>query len=128
MVLQTVLFRSSRSEVFYKKGALRSFAKFTGKHLCQSLWHRCFPVNFAKILWALSLQNISGGCFLVLCSKIPVSSCYCRYLVCVNLEAGVQRCSIRITVQRILEDFQEKPEVGSYFIKVAEWGLINLLI
>ena len=44
------------------------FAKFTGKHLCQSLffnkvaglrpatlfkkrlWHRCFPVNFAKFL------------------------------------------------------------------------------
>ena len=30
-------FRSSRPEVFWKKGALRSFAKFTGKHLCQSL-------------------------------------------------------------------------------------------
>ena len=47
---------------------LENFAKFTGKHLCQSLffnkvaglrpatllkkrlWHRCFPVNFAKFL------------------------------------------------------------------------------
>ena len=47
---------------------LRNFAKFTGKHLCQSLffntvtglspaillkkrlWQRCFPVNFAKFL------------------------------------------------------------------------------
>ena len=55
-------------EVFYKKGVLRNFAKFTGKHLCQSLffhkvaglrpatslkkrlWYRCFPVNFAKFL------------------------------------------------------------------------------
>ena len=53
------------SEVFCEKGVFRSFAKFTGKHLCQSLfliisrpqpvtllktrlWHRCFPVNFAK--------------------------------------------------------------------------------
>ena len=61
-------FRSSRSEVFCKKGALTDFAKFTGKHLCQSfffdkvaglrsatlfkkrLWRRCFPVNFAKFL------------------------------------------------------------------------------
>ena len=54
--------RSSRPEVFCKKGVLRTFAKFTGKHLCQScgpqacnfikkkLWHRCFPVNFAKFL------------------------------------------------------------------------------
>ena len=58
--------RSSRPEVFCEKDVLRNFAKFTGKHLCQSLffnkiaglrpatllknrlWHRCFPVNFAK--------------------------------------------------------------------------------
>ena len=39
-----------RPEVFYKKGVLRNFAKFTAKHLCQSRWHRCFPVNFAKFL------------------------------------------------------------------------------
>ena len=50
------------------KNVLKNFAKFTGKHLCQSLflnkvaglrsttllkkklWHRCFPVNFAKFL------------------------------------------------------------------------------
>ena len=43
-----------------RKCVLRSFAKFTGKHLCQSLrpatllkkrlWHKCFPVNFATFL------------------------------------------------------------------------------
>ena len=51
-----------------RKGVLRNFAKFTGKHLCQSLffnkvaglrpvallkkrlWHRCFLVNFEKFL------------------------------------------------------------------------------
>ena len=56
--------RSSRLEVFCKTCILRNFAKFTGKHLRQSLffnkvaglrsatlfkkrlWHRCFPVNF----------------------------------------------------------------------------------
>ena len=50
------------------KDVLRNFAKLTGKHICQSiflmklqasrpatlskkrLWHRCFPVNFAKFL------------------------------------------------------------------------------
>ena len=30
--------RSSRLEVFYRKGVLRNFAKFTGKDLCQSLF------------------------------------------------------------------------------------------
>ena len=51
-----------------RKGVLRNFTKFTGKHLWQSLffnkvaglrpatllkkrlWHRCFPVKFAKFL------------------------------------------------------------------------------
>ena len=30
--------RSSRPEVFCKKGVFRNFAKFIGKHLCQSLF------------------------------------------------------------------------------------------
>ena len=29
--------RSSYPEIFYKKGVPKNFAKFTGKHLCQSL-------------------------------------------------------------------------------------------
>ena len=47
--------------MFCKKGVLRNFEKFTGKHLCQSpffnkvaglrpSWHRCFLVNLAKFL------------------------------------------------------------------------------
>ena len=72
--------------MFCKKGVLRNFAKFTGKHMCQSLflnkiaglrpatllrnrlWHRCFPVNFAKFLrtsfiiehlWCLLLNPVT---------------------------------------------------------------------
>ena len=62
------LVKISHLKVFCTKGVLRNFAKFSGKHLCQSLffnkvaglrpatllkkrlWHRCFPVNFAKFL------------------------------------------------------------------------------
>ena len=61
-----------------KKGVLRNFAKFTRKHLCQSLffnkvaglrpanllkkrlWRRYFPVNFSKFLGTPFLQNTSG--------------------------------------------------------------------
>ena len=68
-------FRSSRPEVFCKKGVLKNFAKFIVKHLCHSLsfdkvagprpatlrkkrlWHRCFLTEH------LFLQNTSGGCF-----------------------------------------------------------------
>ena len=34
----SALNRSSCDEVFRKKGLFRSFAKFTGKHLCQRIW------------------------------------------------------------------------------------------
>ena len=70
--------KSSHRRCSVKKGVLRNFTKFTGKHLCQSLffnkvaglrpatllkkrlWHRCFPVNFAKFLRTPFLQNTSG--------------------------------------------------------------------
>ena len=35
---EKLLNRSSRAEVFCKKGVLRNFAKFTRKHLCQRLF------------------------------------------------------------------------------------------
>ena len=52
IVKENISFRSSRPEPFCKKGVLRNFAKFTGKHLFlkKRLWHRCFPVNFVKFL------------------------------------------------------------------------------
>ena len=71
------MYRSNRPEVFCKKGVLRNFATFTGKHLCQSLyfnkvaglkpatllkkrfWHRCFSVNFVKFLRTLFLYTTS---------------------------------------------------------------------
>ena len=67
--------RSSRLEAFCRKGVLRNFEKFTGKHLYQSLlfnkaadlrtvtllkkrfWYRCFPVNFSKFLKTLSIAE-----------------------------------------------------------------------
>ena len=48
--------RSSLLEVFCKKGVLKNFSNFAGKHLCQSVFFnkvsgpRRFPVNFAKHL------------------------------------------------------------------------------
>ena len=58
--------RSCHQRCSVRQRVLRNFEKFTGKPLCQSLfliklqrpatllkkrlWHRCFPVNFAKFL------------------------------------------------------------------------------
>ena len=72
------MFRSSHRRCSVRKGVLKYFAKFTGRHLCHSLffnkvaglrsatllkkrlWHRCFPVNFGKSLRTPLLQNTSG--------------------------------------------------------------------
>ena len=35
-------------EVFYKKGVLRNFVKFTGKHLCQSLFLKKLPAEICQ--------------------------------------------------------------------------------
>ena len=70
--------RSNHQKCSARKDVLRNFAKFTGKHLCQvlffnkvadpelatllikRLWHRCFPMNFAKFLRAPFSQNTFG--------------------------------------------------------------------
>ena len=62
-----------------KKGALRNFAEITGKHLWQSLffnkvarpatllkkriWHRFFPVDFAKFLATPFYRTPLDDCF-----------------------------------------------------------------
>ena len=48
-----------------RKGVLRNFLIFTGKHLRPAtllkkrIWHRRFPVNFVKFLRGALLQNTS---------------------------------------------------------------------
>ena len=44
-------------EVFYKKGALDKFAKFTGKKLVPETLAQVFPLNFGKFLRTLFTQN-----------------------------------------------------------------------
>ena len=57
--------RNCRPEVFYKKGVLRNFTKFTGKHLCQSLFFN----KVAVLRPAALLKRDSGaGVFGATCS------------------------------------------------------------
>ena len=58
---------------FYKKGVLKNFVQFTGKHLCQSLFfnkEKCFSVNLAKFLRTPFLRTTSGRPFLTRISDI----------------------------------------------------------
>ena len=90
--------------MFWKKGVLKNFAKITRKPLCQSLffnkdaalrpatlfkkrlWHRCFPVNFAKFLRTPFLQITSVRLLLnrIKCSWQNVL-CMCLASKCRNM-------------------------------------------
>ena len=62
--------RSGHRRCSLRKGVLRNFPKFTGKHLntCARVsifiklqaWYRCFPVNFSKLVRSPFLQNTSA--------------------------------------------------------------------
>ena len=92
-------YKSSHWRFSVRKGVLRNFAKFTGKHLCQSLYlnkvadlrplHRCFPVNFAKPLRTSFSQNNSGRLLLSLM----------KHLTC-NLSWFIQNTKIDINSLR----------------------------
>ena len=93
--------KSSHRRCSVRKGALRNFPKFTGKHLCQSLffnkitgprpvtlfkkrlWHRCFPMNFGKFLRTPFLQNNSGRLLLAYINfgLIYMHHVYMRYFL-----------------------------------------------
>ena len=52
-------------EVFYKKSVLTNFSKFTGKHLCQSLffkrhYYKLFSCECSEICRTTFLQNTFG--------------------------------------------------------------------
>ena len=84
LLLKIMGFQKQPPEVFYKKGVLRIFTKFTGKDLCKSLFfnkvaglraatllkkklqHRYFPVKFIKFLRNLFYRTPPGDCFQVL--------------------------------------------------------------
>ena len=59
--------KSSHRKCSIKEDVFENSEKFTEKHLCQSIffnkvpgsiWHKCFPLNFAKCLRIPILKNI----------------------------------------------------------------------
>ena len=83
-LLLKLICRSSHRRCSVRKGVLRNFSKLTGKHLCllqpatllkKRLWHRCFPVNFAKFLGTPFLQNTFGRLLLnIRCKELSLTT------------------------------------------------------
>ena len=86
---------SSRPEVFCKKGVLRSFTKFTGKQLCQSLFF-----NKVTLIASAKLRSVRGAshqpAVMVSCLTISHTSWPClpsgRVSYCVPGFTEVRSC------------------------------------
>ena len=87
--------RSSRPDVLCKKTVLQNFTKFTGKHLCQSLFaglrpanllkkrlcQSCFPVNFLKFLrTSFHIKHLWWLLLLIVLKLSIATNYYCSFL------------------------------------------------
>ena len=61
------MYRSSRPEVFCKKkGVLKNFTKFTGKHLCQSLFfNKVNSQTFTNLQKQQLQKNVSSSEYVI---------------------------------------------------------------
>ena len=117
--------RSSRPEVFCKKGVLRNFVKLTGKHLCQSLFYNKVAGKH------LFLQNTFGGCFLkkfqhkyLIASDVSMFCLLLSSWKASFLRCSHQSCSIKKSVLKNFTKVQGKQlHRRLFFNKVAGSGL-----
>ena len=119
--------KSSHRRCSARKGILRKFSKFTGKHSNTGV--RCFPVNFGKFLRTLFLQNTSGRVLLKLILlptrlKRPISNCSqcikwkAMYLLLLFLMAFCRgSLSILVVFPNIIKEQHSKAIAWSYSVK-----------
>ena len=104
--------------MFCKKGALKNFAKSTGKHMCQSfffnkvasirlatlfknrLWHMCFPVNFRKFL------------------RTPF---FIEYLLWVLLAPGTKR----LKIEKVAANVFQTPLHFTWILQIHAWKSVT---
>ena len=80
--------------MFCKKGVLRNFAKFTGKHLCQSLFNKVggwgLQLYYKETLtqvFSCEFCEISKNTFSL--RTLPVATCVCSRKIPVGMEASI---------------------------------------
>ena len=83
--------RSSRPDVFCKKGVLRNFSKFTGKHLCQGLFFN----KVAGLVFSCEFWEISNNTFFYRTPLVATSENYTMHEIgrAISREFRILRCS-----------------------------------
>ena len=69
-------YRSNHPRMFYKKCVMKNFAKYTGKHLYQSLFQKsCRDTTCNTSVFLQFCKICQKGLF----CRIPVGDCFCCY-------------------------------------------------
>ena len=85
-------YRSSRQEVFYRKGVFRNFEKFTGKHLCENLlFNKVAGLRTVTLL----KKRFQYKCFSVYCSKFLKAPSITEHLRWLLLKTPVNQLIFR---------------------------------
>ena len=100
-------------DVFYKKGVLKNFAKFIGKHLCQSLFFNRTPPVAASVHCCLWISHS------VFCSVSHRRSFYCHY-------RHEQSHCVHLKVIQV-GGFLLHLSLLKYFLSRANWSLTELI-
>ena len=146
----SAIYKSDRLQVFFKTSVIKNVTIFTEKHLCWSLffnkvaglkaynfikkrlWHRCFPVNMAKLLrtaffiehlwWLLPdfLQNLL---------KTTVKKIIQKFLK--NYFLFLAAAFLKITTLQVFRSFCLSWNMSEAYlepIQRSRWGLLRILV
>ena len=112
-LIRKYITRGNHQKCSIKKGVIRNFVKFTGKHMCQSiffnkvaglryatllkkrLWDMCFLVNIAKFLRTLFYRIRLGDCF---CISNKVLCFHERYVICLYKELRMMEMLLNTSI------------------------------
>ena len=143
-VVQLIVIRSSRPEVFCKKGVLRNLTKLTGKHLCQSIFfNKVTPFYTERLWWLLcvilfhltALSELMLYCFIFIVLLIKLdricfadSSFFFTYIkiICQNPSKNPD-CKIQITARKNF-NLRYFISIFSLIDKCLEYRLPNIVV
>ena len=112
------MYRNSRSQMFFKIGVLKNFAKFTAKHLSQSLfliklqtWKETLAQVFSR-----EFKKIFKNYFFYRTTPVAVSECICPICIYSFSEAALKKMflkfgkiNMKTTVFESLSQYSGRP-------------------
>ena len=113
-----------RPEVFCKKGVLKNFAKFSGKHLCQSPF-------FNKVAGLRHIehrtQNTCGGCICLLEKKLTKSVLQKKVFLKISQNSQEKTCvGVSLLIKLLVFKVKDK---YTFFIRTSKISLrLNVLM